>query len=65
MKESCLGLVLYRLYRIPSRKRRCLIRKLTNKLEGGEFYSVTLRRIFKDTRVHNMAILGEIKPQVT
>ena len=39
---------LYRAYRLPSCKIQCLIRTIICKLEKGEFYSPTLRRIFRD-----------------
>lgn len=40
--------LLFRLYRIPSINLRAIIRRQVTRLEGGEFYSTTLRRIFLD-----------------
>jgi virginiamycin A acetyltransferase len=48
MSESILGGVLFRLYRIPRRCVRWAIRKAIDATEGGELYSVTLRRIFRE-----------------
>ena len=45
---------LYRLYRIPSINLRAVIRRQATRYEGGEFYSMTLRRIFRD--YHNVDI---------
>ena len=39
--------ILYNLYRIKNSKIRWLIRKIICRLENGEMYSSTLRRIFK------------------
>jgi virginiamycin A acetyltransferase len=41
---------LYPLYRFPSRLTRKIILWLVQKLERGEFYSTTLRRIYRDYR---------------
>ena len=43
-----LASLLYHLYKIPSLRLRQLILYLVPKLEGGEFYSKTLRRIYRD-----------------
>ncbi len=40
--------LLYRLYAIESRTLRSLIRKVIMKIEKGEFYSLTLHKIFND-----------------
>lgn len=40
--------LLYRLYAIESRLLRLIIRAVIRRLEGGEMYSTTLRRIFKE-----------------
>jgi len=40
--------LLYKLYRVKSRKFRWILRKIICRLEGGQVYSRTLRRIFKD-----------------
>jgi len=41
------GAIFFNLYRLNSRYFRWLIRKLVCQLEGGEYYSGTLRQIFK------------------
>jgi len=40
--------LLFKLYGIKSAKIKSLIIKITSKIEGGEFYSKTLRKIFKE-----------------
>lgn len=40
--------VLYRLYGLNRRTLCAFIRKQITRMEGGEFYSITLRRIFRD-----------------
>jgi virginiamycin A acetyltransferase len=45
---------LYRLYRIDNHRVRNLVRLCVRKLEGGDFYSETLRRIFRE--YHNVDI---------
>jgi acetyltransferase-like isoleucine patch superfamily enzyme len=39
--------VLFNLYKIKNRIIRSIVRKLVRRLEGGDMYSTTLRRIFK------------------
>lgn len=43
-----MGNLLFKLYRINNRKIKGLIIKIIYKIEGGEFYSKTLRKIFKE-----------------
>lgn len=47
-RKTVLGILLYRLYRIRRRFISSWIQKIVYKIEGGEFYSETLRRIYKD-----------------
>jgi len=47
-EESLIGRVLYRLYAVKSWRLREIFKWLINKLEGGQMYSVTLRRIYRD-----------------
>lgn len=46
--KSIFATPLYHVYKLPSCKTQSLIRTIIYKLEGGEFYSSTLRRIFRD-----------------
>lgn len=46
-QNGMLSRLLYRLYRINRHRVRRYIRSLVTRLEGGEFYSTTLRRIFE------------------
>lgn len=40
--------LLYKIYGIKHRRLRWVLRQIITKIEGGEFYSPTLRRIFED-----------------
>jgi len=40
--------VLYKLYRMNNHRVRNFVLRIAKKIEGGEYYSVTLRKIFKD-----------------
>lgn len=46
--------LLFNLYKLPDRRVKALVLKVIRKIEGGEFYSVTLRKIFKE--IHNIEI---------
>jgi len=45
LRRSFLGSLIFRAYRLPRLRRMCI--RFANELEGGEFYSETLRRIFR------------------
>ena len=47
-RKTVLAELLYKLYAFKSRRMRSIIRGLIRRLEGGEMYSETLRRIFLD-----------------
>jgi acetyltransferase-like isoleucine patch superfamily enzyme len=46
--EMIIGKLLYKIYRIRYNRLRSIIRKIVYKLERGELYSKTLRKIFKN-----------------
>lgn len=46
--NAMLETMLYQAYRFPSRKIKSLVHSIIYRLEQGEFYSPTLRRIFRD-----------------
>ena len=45
LRHSCLGPLVFRAYRFARLQKLCL--RFANALEGGQFYSATLRRIFR------------------
>ena len=54
MMTKTLNNMLYKFYRVKSATIKRLIRKIVCRLEGGEYHSITLRRIMKD--YHNVEV---------
>ena len=48
MKKNVISTLLYSQYQIRNARVRRIIRNFVTRLEGGEYYSITLRRIFQD-----------------